>query len=140
MHEKVNKRKLPRQYAAANAFLLQNRRSMGRKKASFSNDYVFKYKFVEVHGFGEVAGQKAHRVELGIVENVRLHQHGSAYIKPLADVCKIGEKAGIAELFIPFVCQLFNCSAVFYNLRPNSEHSTILLNTPPKVNGFDALY
>ena len=103
-------------------------------------DYVFQHQLVEVYALGKVARKKPHGIELCIVEDMRLHEHGRADIQPLAYFRKIAEKSGVGELVLALICKLFYDFTVFNDFRPNSEHTKILLNSRAKVNGFAAVY
>lgn len=85
--------------------------------------YIFENEFVEVNEFGEVARNKAHGVELGVVEDVRFHKHRRGYVERLAYVRKVCEKGRIRKLIRALESNLINNFSVFDDLSPNSEHS-----------------
>ena len=86
-------------------------------------DYIFQQQIVEIHPFDEVAGQKAHMVELRKVEDVRFQQHGRGGIQLAADVEQVLQKMRIGQLFfVVFVHELPLYFALFHDLRPDFEH------------------
>ena len=57
-----------------------------------SNYDIFQQKVIEIHAFHKIAGQKAHMVELGKVEDMRFQQNGRGHVELAADVEEILQK------------------------------------------------
>lgn len=48
--------------------------------------YIVEDKFVKARRFREIARQKTHRAEFGVIEYVRFQKHGGCDVQPFADI------------------------------------------------------
>ena len=87
---------------------------------------IFQYQPVEGDLLHKVGGAEDDVVELGVIEDARLEQHGRGHVQLVADLRKIGKKVRIGELLFALVGELSDDAALFDDLCPDAEHANII--------------
>ena len=110
----------------------------GRKKFNYvlKGNIVYN-KLVEVGRFRKVAGEKFHRAEFRIAENMRLQHDGRGNIQLLANIGNVFPELRISEFIVALVRYLIYYFFALYDFRPNSEHINIIRNGPRFDKRFD---
>lgn len=88
--------------------------------------YIVEDKFVKARRFREIARQKTHRAEFGVIEYVRFQKHGCGDVQPFANVRKIVEKLRVYYLPFALISKLFQYLFVLNYFRPDFKHIIII--------------